>query len=143
VELGEMEVAGQFIQRLVMPGGPYLVILDHPAGRVKVPLGSYAHPEILLAQNGAQATCKSYLYQSPTGKWISVNSQRPALLAAGGPLTNSVIASRAGRDLRLSYQLVGVGGEMYQVVGPAAAQAPDFAVYKGNTKIASGKFEFG
>ena len=42
VALGELKITGKFIQRLVLSGGPYLVVLDQPAGTVKIPVGSYS-----------------------------------------------------------------------------------------------------
>ncbi len=139
--LGELKITGKFIQRLVLPGGPYLVVLDQPAAKVQVPTGSYNQPDILLEQNGAEAFCQSS--QSQVGRRISVADKTPAVLNVGGPLTNSVIASRHGQDLRLDYRLVGSGGETYQLANQNRSKPPEFAIYKGNKKIASGKFEFG
>jgi hypothetical protein len=72
-----------------------------------------------------------------------VDGKTPAVLDAGGPLTNSVTASRHGQDLRLDYRLVGAGGETYQLVKQDRSQPPEFAIYRGDKRIASGKFEFG
>jgi hypothetical protein len=142
VALGELKITGKFIQRLVLPGGSYLVVLDQPSGVVKIPTGSYAgQPGVHLEENGIQAFNKSSQWSA--GVPISVNDQKIAILNAGGPLTNSVRASRHGQDLRLDYQLVGVGGETYQVANQDRAHAPEFAIFKDNKKIASGKFEFG
>jgi hypothetical protein len=140
VPLGELKITGKFIQRLVLPGGSHLVVLDQPAASVKVPTGSYNQCDILLEQNGAKAFNNSS--QSP-GRRISVDDKTPAVLNAGGPLTNSVIASRHGQDLRLDYRLVGAGGETYQLANQNRSRPPEFAIYKGDKKIASGKFEFG
>ena len=142
VPLGELKITGQFIRRLVLTGGPYLVMLDHPAGVVKVPTGSYNQPDIrartkwrrgLLRNSGQMQVCRR----------ISVDDKTPAVLHAGGPLTNSVTASRQGQDLRLDYRLVGAGGEAYQLAKQDHSKPPEFAVYKGGKKIASGTFEFG
>jgi len=76
-------------------------------------------------------------------KWITVDEKKPVVLAAGGPLTNSVSISRHGKDLRLNYQLLGAGGEAYQLARVDRSQPPEFAVYKGDKKIASGKFAYG
>ena len=141
VALGELKITGQFIRRLVLPGGPYLVVLDQPAASVQVPTGSYNQPDIRLGQNGAEAFCQSG--QSQFGRRISVNDKTPAVLNVGGPLTNSVIASRHGQDLRLDYRLVGTGGETYQLANQDRSKPPEFAIYKDDKKIASGKFEFG
>jgi hypothetical protein len=141
VPLGEVNVTGQFISRLVLPGGPYLVILDRPAGVVKIPAGNYNQPDILLERNGAQAFC-SYR-QFPSGGRISVGAKTPAVLTVGGPLTNCVLANRHGLDLRLDYRLVGAGGQTYQLARQDRSKPPEFAIYKGEKKIASGAFEFG
>ncbi len=69
--------------------------------------------------------------------------QTPVVLSVGGPLTNSVTATRHGPDLRLDYRLVGAGGKIYQLANQNRSQPPEFAIYKGGRKIASGKFEFG
>ena len=71
VPLGELKITGKFIQRLVLPGGPYLVVLDQPAASVQVPTGSYNQPDIRLEQNGAEAFCNSS--QSQAGGRISVD----------------------------------------------------------------------
>ncbi len=141
VPLGELKITGNFIQRLVLSGGSHLVVLDQPAASVQVPTGSYNQCDILLEQNGAKAFNNSS--QSQAGRRISVDDKAPAVLNAGGPLTNSVIASRHGQDLRLDYRLVGAGGETYQLANQNRSRPPEFAIYKGDKKIASGKFEFG
>jgi hypothetical protein len=72
-----------------------------------------------------------------------VDARTTAVLQTGGPLTNSVTASRQGQDLRLDYCLVGAGGETYQLAKQDRSKPPEFAVYKGGKKIAYGTFEFG
>ena len=141
VALGDLKITGQFIQRLILPSGNYLVVLDNPAATVKVPTGSYNQPNIRLEQGGTAAFLNPG--QPPSGNRISVNDKTPAILAAGGPLTNSLTATRHGQDLRLDYRLVGAGGATYQMVEQNRAHPPEFAVFKGDKKIASGNFEFG
>ena len=141
VALGELKVTGKFIQRLVLPGGPYLVLLDQPAGTVKIPAGSYNQPNVRLEQNGTVANGNPS--QTPSSRRFSVDDQTPAVLNVGGPLTNSVLVSRHGEDLRLDYRLAGVGGETYQMANENRSHPPEFAIYKGDKQIASGKFEFG
>ncbi len=141
VALGELKITGKFIQRLVLSGGSQLVVLDQPAASVKIPTGNYVHPDILLEQNGIEAFCKPGQTQS---RWrFSVDDKTPAVLHVGGPLTNSVIVSRHGKDLRLDYRLVGAGGEIYQLANQNRSQPPEFAAYKGDRKIASDKFAYG
>jgi hypothetical protein len=143
VAVGELKITGKFIQRLVLPGEPYLVVLDQPAGAVRVPVGSYNQLNLQLAQGSAVA----YHVASPLppAKRITVTDRAPTLLAIGGPLTNTVFAARQGRYLRLNYQLIGAGGETYELdlLDRDYLPPPQFTVYKGERKIASGKFEFG
>jgi hypothetical protein len=153
--LGELTITGQFIGRLVLQGGrnvlaggkntlaneQYVVVLDQPAGTVKIPTGSYNQVEVRLEKNGALA----YLDSGPAqnGRQISVNDKTPAVLDVGGPLTNSVTANRHGQDLVMNYQLLGAGGEIYQMPAQDRSKPPKFAVYSGEKKIASGEFEYG
>ena len=141
VPLGALKITGQFIHRLVLTGGSYLVILDEPAGVVKIPVGGYIQPDIQLEQNGFEAFSKAS--QQQVGRRITVDDKTTAVLQVGGPLTNSVIASRHGKDLRLDYRLGGVGGETYQTTRLDRSRPPEFAVYKDAKKIASGTFEYG
>ena len=141
VALGDLKITGQYIQRLVLAGQTYQVVLDRPAATVKIPTGSYHQPNLRLEQGGTAAYLN--FNQPPSGSRISVDGKTPAVLSAGGPLTNSVIASRHGEDLRLDYQLIGAGGETYQMANENRSHPPEFAIYKDGKKIASGKFEFG
>jgi hypothetical protein len=52
--LGEAKLAGKFIERLMLDGD-YLVVLDRPASSVRLPLGSYAEPQVCLQAGGASA----------------------------------------------------------------------------------------
>lgn len=141
VELGELRITGKYIQRLVMPGQPYLVILDQPAATVKVPVGNYNQLSVRLEQGGTEAFYESDRH--PTGQRVSVDAKKPAELAIGGPLTNSVFVSRTGQDLNMDYRLIGVGGLAYELANQDRSHPPEFAVFKADKKIASGKFEYG
>ncbi|MGD1083378.1 MAG: hypothetical protein ABSA47_01355 [Verrucomicrobiota bacterium] len=141
VALGEVKITGQFISRLVLMGGLYQVVLDQPAGVVKIPTGTYNQAEVRLEHNGTAAFRKTAGAQFDAR--ISVDERTPAVLNAGGPLTNSVNASRDGRDLVLDYLLIGAGGQTYQLAAQDPTKPPSFAIYKGEKKIESGDFEFG
>jgi hypothetical protein len=138
--LGELKITGEYVQRVTLEGGPYLVVLDKPQAVVKVPVGSYGQTKVGLKKGDAEAYLDART-QSAAGR-ITVNETKPAVLAVGGPLTNSVSISRQGKKLSLNYQLAGVGGG-YQLVNQDRSHPPEFAVYQGDKKIASGKFEFG
>jgi hypothetical protein len=139
--LGDLKITGDFIHRVVLDNNPYLVIIDDPQAVVKVPAGRYRQSGVWLKQGDAEAYRETG--NSRSEKWITVDEKKPAVLTAGGPLTNSVTLSRSGKHLRFSYKLLGAGGEVYQLKRQDRRQPPEFAVCQGDRKIASGKFEFG
>jgi hypothetical protein len=138
-KLGELKIAGSYVQRATLGGGPYQVVLDQPAGVVKVPVGKYTTAQVALRRGDTEAYLEPQ-FQS-VGR-ITVSEQTPALLQAGGPLTNSVSVARRGKYLALNYRLTGLGGS-YQLVNQDRSHPPEFTVYHGDKKVSSGKFEFG
>jgi hypothetical protein len=66
---------------------------------------------------------------------------KPCRFDVGTPLRPSVSMQRAGRLLKLDYQLLDADGRTYR--GGDAKNPPRFAVYQGENKIASGAFEYG
>jgi hypothetical protein len=141
--LGELKITGDFIQRVVLPDGPYLVVLDQPEPVVKVPVGRYSQPGVWLKKGGAEAYASRETVSPRPQKWITVDEKKPAALTAGGPLTNSVSLSRQGKYLQLNYQLLGAGGEVYQLAQVDRSHPPAFVVYKAGRQIASDKFRYG
>ena len=139
--LGELQITGQFIQRLVLEGDAQLVVLDQPAGSVRVPLGVYTEAKVWLKQG----ECEAYREPArrPTDRLLVIEADKPAMLMAGGPLSNSVSVVRRGRNLLLNYRLLGVGGDTYQLASSDRLNPPRFSVFVGDTQIDSGKFEFG
>ena len=161
--LGELRITGSFIQRLVLTGGPYTVILAQPPASIKVPLGRYHPYRVWLKQGNGQAYFDYGLPQSgkanvleevteaqmpvlsppPPEQAVVVDEQRTAVLAVGGPLTNCVSATYRGRNLLLSYRLIGTGGGEYWLAAWADGKPPRFSVGKSGKEIGSGQFEFG
>jgi type IV secretory pathway protease TraF len=139
VPLGELRITGKFIQRLLLPGGQTLVVLNQPAETVKVPVGRYRPPEVQLGPNSSLAVRNPNFLETETGTEVTASS--PSVIVDGGPLTNRVIVNREGRDLRFDYRLIGAREQPYRLVG--LVQQPEWSVFRGETKIASGKFEFG
>jgi len=137
--LGELRLPGQFIHRLALESGSCLVILEQPGAVVKVPVERYTAASVRLRQGEVEAVRSP----RPAAGGVAVAETGSAALVVGGPLTNSVNVNRRGRALVFNYQLLGAGGETYQVVRQGARKAPEFAVFQGDTKITSGKFEFG
>jgi hypothetical protein len=161
--LGELRITGSFIQRLVLTGEQYMVVLAEPPASVKVPVGRYSPFRVRVKQGRTEAYFNYGLPQSgkanvmdestgaklpvlsppPPDQAVAVDEQRPAVMAVGGPLTNCVFATRHGRDLLLSYRLIGAGGKDYRILYGEFTGEPQFTVRKGGIRIASGKFEFG
>jgi hypothetical protein len=139
--IGELKITGDNVQRVTLEGGPYMVVIDKPEAVVRVPVGSYGPSKVCLRKGEAEAYLDQRTQFSAAGR-IVVNATKPAVLTAGGPLTNLVSVSRQGRKLSLNYQLAGAGGA-YQLVNQDRLHPPEFTVYQGDKKVASGKFEFG
>jgi hypothetical protein len=139
-KLGELKLAGAYVQRATLEGGPYAVIMDQPEATIKVPVGRYSRTKVWLKKGEVEAYPQGQAQGSAAG--ITINEQRPAMLTVGGPLTNSVSLNRHGKNLVLNYQLVGAGGA-YQLANQDRSHPPEFTIYQGDKKVASGKFEFG
>jgi len=139
-ELGELKITGEFVRRVTLEGGPYLVVLDQPGAVVQVPTGRYGPARVALRKGGAEAGLDSRA-PAATGR-IAISAKTPAVLTVGGPLTNSMSVRRAGRKLALSYELLGAGGA-YELATRDAMNPPEFTVYQGEKKVGSGKFQYG
>jgi phenylpyruvate tautomerase PptA (4-oxalocrotonate tautomerase family) len=161
--LGGLRITGNFIQRLVLTGGPYMVVLNQPAASVNLPPGRYHPYRVWLKQGKAEAYFDYGMPQSgkanvveeitgsqmpvlgppPSEQAVVVEERRTAVLAVGGPLTNSVSAAHRGRNLLLSYRLIGAGGGEYWLEAGRDGKPPQVTIYKSGKKIGSGQFEFG
>ncbi|MBI4023902.1 MAG: hypothetical protein HY360_02915 [Verrucomicrobia bacterium] len=139
--LGELNITGSFIQRLILEGGTYLVVIDNPGAKVRVPMGGYSQPKVWLKKGAAEAFHDPR--PQPSRGMIVIEEKRPAVLVAGGPLTNSVVVTQRGATLNLRHQLLGAGGQVYTRPHRDRSHPPTFAVYRSGKKIGSGKFEFG
>ena len=141
--LGELKLTGKYIKRLVLPGDNCEVLLDRPAETVKIPVGTYRTPSVVLEQGGQEAYVQNTFFAPAKQVVIVAGAKAPAVLEVGGPLTNSVTAARKGKSLDLNYRILGAGGNVYQMMVQDRSKPPQFAVYKGAKQIASGGFEFG
>jgi hypothetical protein len=161
--LGELRITGSYIQRLVLTGGPYMVVLNQPAASVKLPLGRYHPYRVWLQQGKAEAYFNYGMPQSgmanvveeitgsqmpvlgppPPEQAVVVDAERTAVLAVGGPLTNSVSAAHRGRNLLLSYRLIGAGGGEYWLEAGRDRKPPQVTIRQTGKRIGSGQLEFG
>jgi hypothetical protein len=135
--LGELQVTGADLHRLILTAKPAMtVVLDQPAGTVELPVGSYALDEIWLRKGETEVV------RLNAGR-VTADEQRPANLVAGGPLTNSVEVKSQGFNLQLNYKLLGEDGGAYQFPRPDYKHPPEFAVFQGTNRLATGKFQYG
>ncbi len=142
--LGDLKITGEHIRRALLKEPNHTAIFDAPTGTVQVPVGTYTAFQVHLQKGDRGASLKSDFLNRGVTKTITVRAGKPATLAAGGPLTNTVALNRRGSLLVLSHSLVGVGGDAYQLDGGADYQhPPTFAIYRGDKQLATGKFEFG
>ena len=161
--LGELRIAGRFIRRLVLEGGPCVVVLAPPEPSVRVPVGRYYARCVGLQRGraeayfrfGTPASGKVTVMDEVTGaqlpmisppppeQAVVVDEARPQVMEVGGPLTNCVSATHRGQELFLSYRLLGAGGAEYRPLGGDFAWQPQFAIREGNSQVGAGKFEFG
>jgi hypothetical protein len=135
--LGELKVTGADLHRIILTAKPTMtVVLEQPAGTVKLPVGSFSLDEIWLRKGEVEAGSFG------AGR-LNVDARRPTSLVAGGPLTNSVEVKSQRESLRLDYKLLGPGGRAYQVPSRADTRPPEFAVFQGTNRLAAGKFQYG
>jgi hypothetical protein len=140
--LGELEITGQSIKRVVLVSPPYTVVLDAPGPKIEVPTGRYEHCQILLEADNIEAHPELYGH-SRRFEPIIVDREMAAVLKEGGPLTNSASLTRRGKHLTLSYQLLGADGRPYQLRNQDRSKPPRFAVFHKGKQIHAGQFEYG
>ncbi len=140
VPLGELDLDGQFIQRLVLDGDAGLAILDAPGRITSLPADKYRVQGIYLQSGSGKTALTS---AAPDVPQFSVVAGAPSRLKAGGPLESSVTVSASGKMLDLNYILKGVGGEKYSVVNPDRNNPPKYSIYRGDRLLGTGGFEFG
>ena len=135
--LGELKVEGSLLNRVILEDNRgWTVFLDSFDRPLKVPAGQFKVSEIWVKKDGAEAL-------QDTAPPLSISANSPAVLRAGGPLTNSVTVDRRGKYLTLGYKLVGAHGGTYRLINEGQRTAPEFAIYRGDKKVASGQFQFG
>ena len=133
---GELKLEGKHIQKLVFQyKGGKTETFAYPGESIKLSAGEYQLREVHL--EGGYVSRLGIA----TGGWKTVDKDKPTVLKVGAPLKQTVRAQRRRNLLFLNYELLGVGGGNY--VQAQRAKPPQFAIYSGYKKIASGKFEFG
>jgi hypothetical protein len=151
VELGELRLTGQHLERLVLrgtnnalPSCKNNVLLFRPEATVKVPAGTYRYEDCRVWLRKGRTYGLGVRYSRDP---LRVTSQQAAAVDAGGPLTNWAFAIRHGGCLVFEYAIFGGGGWDYQVLHERAGipELPpaSFTVYRGGKTIKWGAFDRG
>ncbi len=135
--LGELKLTGSSIHRLfLIEEKGLLAILDDPEGTVRIPVGNYSVPEIWLRSQDIEVA-------GFDARRVKVRAGETANLKAGAPLTNSVAVQSSGYNLVLTYKLLGVDGTEYHFPRRQNERPPEFAIFDGTNRLATGKFAYG
>jgi hypothetical protein len=113
-------------------------ILEGSRGPVTLPAGVYQVADCLLEREPGQFRFPTFVRCAQT---VPVPPDRASTLRLGLPLENTVLAHRDGNLLRLTYQLLGAGGEQYEYYN--WTNRPSFSIYQGHRRLATGKLPFG
>ena len=135
-EVGQLRIEGQGIEQLVLrdeKGSDRT--FDQPGSTLSLPPGEYQVHSISL-QGGHFAL--SHLI--PGGLRTVVVPEAPATLKIGAPLRQVVRVERQGPVMVLHYELIGQGGESYAINRSQVPQRPAFTIYRGDHKVALGRF---
>lgn len=143
VPLAELKLQSQGVHQLVFGNGDTLVLPRLSDDVFTVPVGEYRCRELTLKpQEHLSAASPQNLHSIV----VSVAADTENVLTVGSPLNHTVEVERAGRVLKFNYQLVGQGGETYdlrEITGYDNDKSPKIAIYKGDMQLASGQFEYG
>jgi hypothetical protein len=143
VALGALKIEGTLIKRLAFSNKELLVFPELTDDVTQVPAGEYECKTCVLEGTDG-ATLSPKLYERAVN--VLIEQSRENIFRIGGPLKQSVEITREGVMLDLTYHLTGAGGETYdvrQLSNYDYSKMPSFVVYKGQTQLASGQFEYG
>jgi hypothetical protein len=136
---GQLRIEGQGIKQVVFRDSTgRQKTLDEPGSIVTLPPGEYSVERTTL-QGGHYAISPPALQNLRA----TVDANACATLKMGAPLRQVVRIERQGPVMEIGYELVGQGGESYVIDRSQGSATPAFTVYRGNSKMASGQFEFG
>ena len=137
IEQGRLKIVGKGIEHLVLVDKDRKRHeFDTPPEVLSLPPGEY-RPEQVRLKGGFSCN----LYSRASAYTFKIDPNSTTDLNMGAPLTQTITVNRKGKILQLGYGLHGIGGEEY--TSSDRSNPPEFAVYKGETKVGGSKFEFG
>lgn len=133
---GQLKIDSQHVEHLVLVDDQgHRKEFEKPTETLNLPSGKYRIEQVRLT-GGYQ--CYAFTVQGL--EWITVSTDEVSTMKFGPPLTQDLKVTRQGKMIKLEYLVKGTAGETYRL---NRDNPPEFAVYKNDKKIASGKFEFG
>lgn len=130
-DLIELRFEGQHVSRVIIADRDNIGVLDWPEPVMMIPQGRYFTQRVDVLDSFSSTNMTS----------MEFGRTSPAILKTGGPLKKSILISRSGPSLVLSYQLAGFDGTGYRT--DKQVQNPAFAVYRGDRKVGEGTFRYG
>ena len=136
-EYGTLRLSGSNVLELDLEGDQ-AVLLSAPGPTVRLPAGRYSRFKAFLGMAG-----KSVEAATESGAGLVVKPGEAVELACGGPLRNTVQATRQGRSLRMDYRLTDAAGRAVQWMKVQPTQPPEAVIYQRERRLATGRFEYG
>ncbi len=133
--MGKVQIEGRSINEMILQdwdGAPLLYVSGNP---INLPAGTYT------VHSAALDGGWTLIDREPKPR-VVVRTEAMASLKAGGPLRHDVTIAPSGNSVLMSYAVLGLGGESYERAGQTS-DTPTFAVYRGETPVAAGNFEYG
>ena len=130
-----MDIAfeGSFVSRIMLTNeGREFVLLDWPQAAMRIPAGSYTLQRIDLLD--------SFSGYPRNEREITAQNN---VLKTGGPVKQTLSASRDGVSLNLNYALQGVDQTNYSPDALNRNAGARFAIYQGERRVRTGQFEYG
>lgn len=106
-------------------------LLDWPVPAMRIPRGVYKPSQVELLDS----------FTGYPRRPANLEADGNTRLQAGGPLRQEVLVVRSGLYLHMNYALLGVDATEYSP--NRSDEPPGFAVYRDDTRLASGNFEYG
>ncbi len=135
--MGTLDMEANGIGSVYLQDKQTAVTLHSPAGKISVPAGQYQITDCLVKSVPDWAGRPRF---SRMDSDVDVHPGQTTSLKIGLPLNHTVEMNRNKNLLTMTYQLRGVGGEVYTYYDDSG---PGFEIYKGPVKLADGLFPYG
>jgi hypothetical protein len=136
--LGQLDLKADGCLLLRLRDDRQMAVLSRPAGTVSLPVGNYRVDSVFLYNQTGRSIPLTFAGCDQT---VPIVSGQVTPLRIGAPLRNGIELSRDRNLLLLKYQLVGAGGDRYELRD--LRHCPSFTVHQGPLKIGGGTFPFG